>query len=306
MPLSTDVDSAALAESSDTDPLPLLLGRYRPDTLIGRGGVSTVFRARDEVLDRDVAVKVFRAGAAEDFAQHRTEIVMLASLSHHGLVSLLDAGIDDSLPSDPRPILVMELIPGETLQQALTARELTAREIAEIAYDLGEALEYVHAQGVVHRDVKPANVMLVHYGTTTSRARARLTDFGIAAELASVAEPQGTTTGTAAYLSPEQAGGENPTAASDVYALGLTLLECFTRRLAFPGDDKTATAIARLDRDPEIPDDLPFGWTDLLRRMTARVPHHRPAMAELTIAFRQAVIAAMGRHRVERQDWLAD
>jgi serine/threonine protein kinase len=289
----------AVSESLSPENPPLLLGRYRPETRIGRGGDATVFRARDELLDRAVAVKVFRSGTAADLEQHRVEIAMLAHLNHHGLVTLIDAGIDDSLPSDPRPILVMELITGENLHEALAARALNPREIAEIAYDLGEALEYVHDRGVVHRDVKPSNVMLVRYGTTTPRARARLTDFGVALSHGAANDRTGTTTGTAAYLSPEQAAGQRPTAASDVYALGLVLLECFTRTLAFPGTDLTSTALAHLEADPFIPDELPHGWTQLLRRMTARDAALRPGMTELTSAFRQAVIAEMSRHQTE-------
>ena len=159
---------------------PLLLGRYRPHTLIGRGGMASIFRAHDETLDRDVALKLFRAGGAADMDQHHTELSALARLSHHGIVSLIDAGVDYSTPDDPRPFLVMELVRGTDLQATLDQRELTTEEIAEIAYDLAEALEYVHANGVIHHDLKPSNVMLVEYGTSTFRARARLADFGIA------------------------------------------------------------------------------------------------------------------------------
>jgi serine/threonine protein kinase len=274
---------------------PLLLGRYRPRTLIGRGGMASIFRAHDETLDRDVALKVFRAGGAADMEQHHTELSALARLSHHGIVSLIDAGIDYSTPEDPRPFLVMELVRGTDLQATLEHRALTTEEIAEVAFDLAEALEYVHARGVIHHDLKPSNVMLVEYGTSTFRARARLADFGIALTCAAHSSDHGQeTTGTAAYLSPEQAAREPITTASDVYSLGLVLLQCFTRAIAFPGG-QVESAMARLSADPAIPGDLPDQWAPLLTAMTARDPDARPTMADLTLAFRDEIFDATTR-----------
>jgi tRNA A-37 threonylcarbamoyl transferase component Bud32 len=259
--------------------------------------MSTVYRAVDESLGRDVAVKLFRAGAAADRIRHEGEARVLAGLSHHGLVTLLDAGIDDSTPGEPHPFLVMELVEGTNLEEALRQRTFNPREISEIAYDLAEALEYVHANGVVHRDIKPSNVMLVEYGTSEFRTRARLGDFGIALGTDDARDRgEGATTGTAAYLSPEQAAQGEITPASDVYSLGLVLLQCFTGELAYPGAP-IDSALSRLLKDPRIPDDLPGDWAPLLRRMLARDPAERPAIAELTVAFRQAVIAASSRHK---------
>jgi serine/threonine protein kinase len=280
-----------------TPTVPALLGRYRPESLVGRGGMASIFRARDEILGREVALKVFRSGGQADLEQHHTELSALARLSHHGIVSLIDAGIDYSTPDDPRPFLVMELVAGADLASTLAKRELSVREISEIAFDLSEALEYVHAQGVVHRDIKPSNVMLVEYGTSAFRARARLTDFGIAIDLSDPQQEEtGVTTGTAAYLSPEQASRQPATPASDVYSLGLVLLECFTRTIAFPGD-VVDSALARLQTEPPIPPELPDGWSALLNRMTARDPAGRPTAAQLSIEFREAVIVAVGHHR---------
>jgi hypothetical protein len=264
--------------------------------------MSTVYRAIDESLGRDVAVKLFRAGAAADLTRHEEEARVLAGLSHHGLVTLLDAGIDDSTPGEPHPFLVMELVEGTNLEEALRLRTFNPREISEIAYDLAEALEYVHANGVVHRDIKPSNVMLVEYGTSEFRTRARLGDFGIALGSDDARARSGaTTTGTAAYLSPEQAAQAEITPASDVYSLGLVLLQCFTGELAYPGAP-IDSALSRLLTDPRIPDDLPGDWAPLLRRMLARDPAERPAIAELTVAFRQAVIAASSRHKTGETD----
>jgi serine/threonine protein kinase len=191
----------------------------------------------------------------------------------------------------------MELVSGTDLAATLAQRDLSVREISEVAFDLAEALEYVHAQGVIHRDIKPANVMLVEYGTSDFRARARLTDFGIAIDTTGPhPDESGVTTGTAAYLSPEQASHQQATTASDIYSLGLVLLECFTRTMAFPGG-MVDSALARLRSDPPIPPELPDDWTALLTRMTAREPENRPQAAELALAFREAVIAAIGRHR---------
>lgn len=272
--------------------IPALLGRYRPSTIIGRGGEASIFRATDEILGREVAIKLYRAGGDEEMAQYRTEVAALARLSHHGIVSLLDAGVDYSDPDDPRPFLVEELVNGMDLQSALHERDLTTAEIAEIAYDVSEALEYIHANGVVHRDLKPSNVMLVTYGTTTFRARARLTDFGIATGLTATSGPEtGATTGTAAYLSPEQALRQGATSASDIYSFGLVLLECFTRTVSFPGPP-VASAIARVRNDPPIPPQLPDGWSELLARMTDHDPARRPTAQQLTPVFREAVVRA--------------
>ncbi|MGN6324684.1 protein kinase domain-containing protein [Pseudolysinimonas sp.] len=278
--------------------VPALLGRYRPHRVIGRGGMATVYQATDETIGREVAIKLFKTATPLDIGRHRSELRVLGSLNHHGIVTLIDAGTDDSAPDDPHPFLVMELIRGRDLGRELAERSFSAREISEIAFDLAEALEYVHLRGVVHRDIKPTNVMLVQYGTSAYRARAKLTDFGIAldADGARLTVDEATT-GTAAYLSPEVVRRGDPTPASDVYALGLVLLECFTGELAYPGD-AVQSAVERLVTDPRIPSDLPGSWSDILQAMTDRDPSRRPTAADLVIAFRHEIIEASGRHRV--------
>jgi len=148
---------------------------------------------------------------------------------------------------------------------------------------------------VVHRDIKPSNILLVSYGTTTFRARARLTDFGIASGIAGAPPQQeeGKTTGTAAYLSPEQAMRQPATPASDIYSLGLVLLECFTRSVTYPGT-AVESALARLEHEPPIPDNLPDDWGRILHSMTVSDPAARPTAAQLTPMLRDAVIAAAG------------
>jgi serine/threonine protein kinase len=277
----------------------LLKQRYRPGSLIGHGGMAKVYRAHDEQLGRDVALKLFGAIPAGSQATpvFTAELRMLASLNHHGIVTLLDAGIDESVPDEPHPFLIMELVTGPNLEQAIRGGDLTPRSIAEIGYDLAEALEYVHARGIVHRDLKPANVLLAQYGTTEVRMRARLTDFGIAFDAAAALGPEETnTTGTAAYLSPEQVLRDLVGPASDVYALGLVLLECFTRHLEFPGDP-SASAVSRLKSDPIVPADLTSAWRSLLTAMLQRNPAQRPPMHDVLLALRQIIVDDAGRHR---------
>lgn len=288
-------------ESSEEPERPgvLLKGRYRPVGVIGRGGMATVYRARDEQLGRDVAVKLYGAVpvGASSAPVFDAELRVLAGLGHHGIVTLLDAGIDDSVPHEPHPFLVMELVTGPSLDQAIAARELGPRAIAELGYDLAEVLDYLHARGIVHRDLKPSNVLLVDYGTSGVRTRALLTDFGIAVDTAVARGPEETnTSGTAAYLSPEQVLRDLVGPASDVYALGLVLLECFTGYLEFPGEP-SASAVSRIASDPVVPEHLGPGWRTLLGAMLQRDPARRPAAREVVLALRQLVNDEAGRHR---------
>ncbi|WEO77837.1 protein kinase [Cryobacterium sp. SO2] len=279
----------------------LLRGRYRLLELIGQGGMGAVYKARDEFLGRNVAIKIFLANATAvaDVRRQEDEVNILASLSHHSLVTLLDAAVDRSVPALPRIYLVMELVEGADLQRKLAAGPLPVRQIAQLGYDLAEGLEYIHSRGVVHRDVKPANVLMVDYNGDNSRTRAKLTDFGIAL----LAESErftaaGSATGSAHYMSPEQAKGEPVGPASDVYALGLVLLECFTGEVAFPGS-AVPSALARLMNDPAIPDSVPQAWAGLIAAMTSLDPRDRPLVHDLVLAMRQLIIGASGRHRAE-------
>ncbi len=278
---------------------PLLLGRYRPLSLLARGGSSLVYRGHDEHLGRDVAIKLFSAGGETETERFRDEARVLAELSHHGVVTILDAGIDVSSPSDPRPFIVMELVPGETLRSILNTRDLSGRRIGETAYEVAEALEFVHARGVIHRDITPSNIMIVDYGTTFSRPRARLTDFGIAIDSDTTPVNDGTTTGTAAYLSPEQVRGETITSAADIYSLGLVLLECFTRSIAYPGTP-IESATARLDHEPPLLDTLTPSWRELLHAMTEQDPAARPTAADVASAARRELRSA--RHKKSRKN----
>ena len=254
---------------------PVLRERYRLESRLGSGGTADVHRATDTTLQRPVAVKLLRdvAGDASDRARFVAEARTLASLSHRNLVMVLDAGIGDE---DDRPFLVMELVEGRALSDALRGGPLAAREVARIGAEVAAGLAFAHERGIVHRDVKPGNVLLSDDG------RVKLADFGIARLIGDTVRHTrtGTAIGTAAYLAPEQVRGEDVTGCADVYALGLVLLEALTGTRAFPGS-ATEAALARLHRDPEVPDDLPAGWPALLRAMTSADPADRPTTAEV-------------------------
>jgi serine/threonine protein kinase len=275
----------------DTQPYSRLNDRYQILALIGSGGMASVYRAHDEFLDREVAVKLFNASLGEiaEVSSQEHELQVLARLNHHGLVTLIDAGIvANKNPAKSRMYLVMELITGSTLKELIESRELSGREIAQIGYDLAEGLQYIHTNGVTHRDVKPANVLMVAYGGSDERPRAKLADFGIASLTGNPPPDDGATVGTAAYLSPEQAMREAIEAATDVYSLGLSLLECFTRTPEFPGT-QLESATARLIRDPVIPTTLSPQWAALLTAMTAREPSERPTSAQAVAALGELI-----------------
>jgi eukaryotic-like serine/threonine-protein kinase len=276
----------------------LLKNRYALREPLGQGGMAVVYRAFDTALGREVAIKLFSASSDDiEGARQEDEVHGRASLSHHSLVTLLDAGVDRSDRDNPRVFLVMELVHGPDLQRALRAGPLTSRQISQIGYDLAEGLSYIHRRGIVHRDIKPSNVLLADYQDDNSRARAMLTDFGIAHRGVQQQAEGSTTTGTAAYLSPEQVRREPVGAPSDVYSLGLVLLECFTGTLAYPGEP-VDSAMSRLIIDPAMPEALGTQWRQLLSAMTARDPRRRPLSNELVLALRDLVILETGRHRV--------
>lgn len=266
----------------------LFLGqRYRITELIGTGGAASVHRATDENLGREVAVKLFRPTVQEDddYRRQHTETLLLATLNHPGLVTLLDAGVHHDEDGRVLSYLVMELVDGPDLRRTLKSGPLPPVSVASLGADLADALAYVHSQGVIHRDVKPANILL-YPQDHDSRLYPKLTDFGIARMVeATVATAHGATIGTANYLSPEQAQGGTVQPSTDVYSLGLVLLESLTGEKAFPGPIVEA-AVARLLRDPEIPAALGEDWTDLLRAMTARLPDIRPAAQDAAAALR--------------------
>jgi eukaryotic-like serine/threonine-protein kinase len=250
-----------VTQSSAAQPGRLIDGRYRLGGVLGSGGAAEVIRAVDERLDRAVAVKLFRGDVADQLQRHEEEMRTLARLAHAGLVTVFDAGTDDETQ---RPYLVMQLVEGSTLAEQLRRGPLPAQRTAQIGASLADALAYVHDQGLVHRDVKPANVLI------GADSRVHLADFGIARIVDSAHVTRtGDVLGTPAYFAPEQVSGEPVGPAADVYALGLIMLECLTGRREYDGSS-IEVAMARLNRQPEIPTSLPGIWQDLLAGMTAR------------------------------------
>jgi len=275
----------------------LLGGRYRLGPALGVGGMASVHRSRDMLLGREVAIKVYRSAALDqaEIDRQEAEIRTIAGLNHPGLVTVLDAGVYLPHPDTPTIFLVMELLRGGNLHERLRRGKLDSLEAALIGYDIASALNYLAERNVVHRDIKPANILLVTYASTDTRTYAKLIDFGIAKSdgRPEIATP-GTATGTAPYLSPEQASGDELGPPSDVYSLGLVLLECLTGVRAFPGDS-IPSAVARLMRDPDVPKDLPEEWRTLLAAMTARKPEDRPALSDVVLGLRTIVVGELAR-----------
>lgn len=214
---------------------------------------------------------------------------MLARLSHTGLVTVFDAGFgNQSAAGVPgQAFLVMELVEGPTMARLMADGPLPLPELAAIGAQVAEALAYVHSRGVIHRDVKPANVL------QDKDQRVKLADFGIARLLGQTSRNTrpGQAVGTAAYLAPEQVQGGEVDGAADVYSLGLVLLEAVTGRREYAGST-TEAALARLTRPPAIPAELPQVWRDLLEAMTRIDPALRPSAEDVAATLRSEASAA--------------
>ncbi|WP_329286719.1 serine/threonine-protein kinase [Streptomyces sp. NBC_00691] len=256
-------------------------GRYRLDGLLGRGGAADVYEAVDLRLRRPVAVKVFRRGDTRAEEHSDGEGRLLAQLQHPGLVTLFDCGHDEG-----RPFLVMELVRGTTLRRRLARSALSVAETCRMGVALSSVLAHVHGEGIVHRDVKPSNILL------DPTDAPRLTDFGISRRFVTTDDPAAAPDaassaadpvtggedflmGTACYMAPEQALGWTTGPRADVYSLGLVLLEALKGEREYGGQPLEA-ALARLHRPPALPDGLPPGLGALLKAMTAHEASHRP------------------------------
>jgi hypothetical protein len=258
----------------------LLAGRYDVGPLVGMGGTAQVYRAWDHESGCPVALKVFRPGSTPGpgYGGAR-ELEVLTGVRHPGLVGVRGAGIDPQ----GCPFVVMDLVDGQSLSARLYDGPMGAADVARLGGVLADALAAVHARGVVHRDVKPGNVLLDADGHPW------LTDFGIARIVdATRVTATGVVVGTAAYMAPEQVRGEAVGPPADVYALGLVLLEVVTGQREYDGA-AVESALARLHRAPRVPETLPGPLAPMLRRMTAASPDDRPTAAEVAAALRAPV-----------------
>ena len=257
-------------------------GRYRLVAPIGVGTSSRVFLAVDTQLRRRVAVKLLHAALAADdtfLRRFRAEARAAGALNHPNIVAVYDWG-EDETDEGMQPYLVTEYLGGGSLRRILDrGRPLSPSQALMVGLDTARALAHAHRRGLVHRDVKPGNLLFDTDG------RLRLADFGVARALAEAAwtEPSGTMLGTARYASPEQAMGRRLDGRSDVYSLALVLIECVTSRVPFAADTTTGTLALRTQGDLEVPDDL-AGLRGTLERAGRLDPEQRPDAAEVEIS----------------------
>src|SRR5213082_2594509 len=250
-----------------------LNGRYRLEARIGAGGMSTVYRALDETLQRKVAIKLMNCEVASDSDQlerFRREARAVAQLSHRHIVGVIDAGEDDG-----RPYIVFECVDGETLKERIRRQgRLPIPEAVAYAIEIARALGVAHSQHIIHRDVKPQNVLIDEEGS------AKVTDFGIARTLDEEGlTADGRVLGTTDYVSPEQALGQPVTGQSDLYSLGIVLYEMLAGEVPFKGENQVAVAMKHVRE--ELPD----------------VQYKRP---EISAALAQVVDAATAKRVEER------
>ncbi len=251
-----------------------LSSRYTLTRRIAVGGMGQVWEAIDTVLGRTVAVKLLHRALSQegDFADRfRAEARHAASLHHPNIATVFDYGEDEGTA-----YLVMESVPGQPLSQIIAERApLSAPETAAILAQAAAALQAAHQGGVIHRDVKPANILITPDGV------AKLTDFGISRAIGAAPMTQtGQVLGTAQYLSPEQALGQSATAASDIYSLGVVGYEMLTGARPFDAGTAVATALAHVNQPPPaLPESIPAGLRDVITAALAKAPADRPASA---------------------------
>ncbi|WP_448614866.1 serine/threonine-protein kinase [Modestobacter sp. URMC 112] len=285
--------------------------RYELGGLLATGGMGQVWRAQDLLLGRPVAVKVLRSEYTGDplfRARFRAEAQHAAALSHPNIAAVYDYGEETALDGSGECLayLVMELVEGESLSSLLDRTgALTPEATLDVLRQTASALGAAHAAGVVHRDVKPGNVLVCEDGTV------KITDFGIAWSAGSVPLTQtGQVIGTAAYLSPEAASGSHATPASDVYSLGMVGYECLAGHKAFDGDNSVAIAVRQLRDQPDpLPDDVPAGVRSLIDHCLVKDPAHRIPDGHALVAAVDDVVAGAVLPPVQHTDtmsiWLA-
>jgi serine/threonine protein kinase len=260
----------------------ILGGRYALGEIVGQGGTSTVYKAVDLTTASTVAIKLFHPGIelADSLPRRRREVQLAAGLHHPAIVKVLDADVEVSDWTGGRAYVVTELVNGPTLAQRLRVRPLSQSEAASMGVLLCSALAYMHQRGIVHRDLKPANILL-SVEPADGALHPKLTDFGLAYMVDSTRMTGvGLTAGTPNYLSPEQVRGQPTTPASDIYALGLVVIEALTGKPAFSGQGLEA-ALARLSNGPSLPPNLSPWFAELLETMTAAEPTDRPNASDV-------------------------
>ncbi|AOX45909.1 MULTISPECIES: Stk1 family PASTA domain-containing Ser/Thr kinase [unclassified Microbacterium] len=272
----------------------VLSGRYRVDDLIGRGGMASVYRGYDQTLGRTVAIKILRTDLAGDAAfrtRFRLEAQAASRMAHPTIVRVFDAGedVETGLDGNDRPVpyIVMELVQGRLLKDVIAEGPVPTDDALRYVDGILEALEYSHRAGVVHRDIKPGNVMITEAG------RVKVMDFGIARAVSDSSSTVAETTaivGTAAYFSPEQAKGESVDARADLYSAGVVLYELLAGRTPFRGDTPVAVAYQHVSEAPlppsEINDTIPRALDAIVLRALAKDPFQRPQDAA---SFREAL-----------------
>ena len=227
----------------------VLDGRYEISEIIGEGGMAVVYKAMCNRLNRYVAVKIMRdemSGDEEFRRRFCAESQAVAMLSHHNIVSVYDVSHNDNLE-----YIVMELVDGITLKQYLNRKGAVGwKETLHFSRQIAKALEHAHARGIIHRDIKPQNIMLLRDGTI------KVADFGIAALENEIHEASGQAVGSVHYIAPEQARGELPDARSDIYSLGVVMYEMISGKLPFTGESLKEIALKHINSVPELPHDI--------------------------------------------------
>ncbi|HEX6472207.1 MAG TPA: protein kinase [Streptosporangiaceae bacterium] len=253
----------------------VLSNRYRLERQLAAGGMGEVWEATDELLIRPVAVKLLRREYVSDEAarsRFRAEARFAAALQHGGIAQVYDYGEQDDLA-----YLVMELVPGEPLSKILLRNGVLSTEAAlDLVSQAARALQIAHDAGIIHRDIKPGNLMVTADGTV------KITDFGIARNgQVSELTQAGMVMGTAHYVSPEQASGKEITTATDLYSLGVVAYECLAGRPPFDADSAVAIALKHVrEAPPELPPEVEAPVRELVRQLLAKDPANRPAGAQ--------------------------
>lgn len=261
-----------------------LSNRYETEEKLGSGGMSNVYKATDLILERTVAVKILAEHLSDDdrfVARFRREALAVAKLIHPNIVQVYDTGIDEG-----RHYIVMEYVAGRSGAQILQRQGPVDGEIAaEIGVQACAGLDYAHRRGIIHRDVKPGNLMIVGGPVGGGEMTVKLTDFGIARAIEQTRITQvGSVVGTAAYLAPEQVRGEEATPATDVYALGVVLYQFLTGRLPYEGSSLAELAVRQQNEKPLPPstynDEVPEPLGAAVLRALEGDPNRRYASAE--------------------------